>query len=98
MNRFRGNGLYLLDEPEAALSPMRQLRMLRRIRELAMLDSQFIIATHSPILLAYPNALILTLDHDGYHSSAYTETEHYRVMKAFLEDPDEGVRRAFTAE
>lgn len=94
MNRFRGNGLYLLDEPEAAISPMRQLQMLRRMRELTMLDSQFIVATHSPILLAYPNALILTLDESGYHETAYTDTEHYRVTKAFLDDPDEGVRRA----
>ena len=98
MNRFRGNGLYLLDEPEAALSPMRQLQMLRRMRELTMLDSQFIIATHSPILLAYPNALILTLDESGYHRTTYTETEHYRVMKAFLDDPDEGVRRALSID
>lgn len=97
MNRFRGNGLYLLDEPEAALSPMRQLQMLRRMRELIMLDSQFIVATHSPILLAYPNALILTLDETGYHKMTYTQTEHYRVMKAFLDDPDEGVRRALMA-
>ena len=98
MNRFRGNGLYLLDEPEAALSPMRQLQMLRRIRELAMLNSQFIIATHSPLLLAYPNSLIWALDENGYHRTTYTETDHYRVMKTFLDDPDEGVRRALSAD
>ena len=98
VNRFRGNGLYLLDEPEAALSPMRQLEMLRRMRELIVLGSQFIVATHSPILLAYPDALIVTLDHNGYHRTAYRETEHYRVMKAFLDDPDEGVRKALSLD
>jgi predicted ATPase len=97
MNRFRGRGLYLLDEPEAALSPMRQVKMLARIRELISLDSQFIIATHSPILLAYPNALIWNLDETGYHQTPYLETEHYRVMKAFLDNPEEAVRLAFTS-
>ena len=61
-HRFRGQGLYILDEPEAALSPNRQLRILRRMRELVLQESQFIVATHSPILLAYPNAKILLLD------------------------------------
>lgn len=60
IHRFRGQGLYILDEPEAALSPKRQLLILRRMRELVLQESQFIIATHSPILLAYPNAKIIT--------------------------------------
>lgn len=95
-NRFRGNGLYLLDEPEAALSPARQLAMLRRIHELTTLDSQFIIATHSPILLAYPGALILTLDDNGCHETPYMDTQHYRVMRDFLDDPDASVCRVLS--
>jgi predicted ATPase len=95
MNRFRGSGLYLLDEPEAALSPKRQLQMLRRMRELVHQDSQFIVATHSPILLAYPNARILVLDSDGYRKTLYTETEHYRITRAFLDDPEQGLKSAF---
>jgi predicted ATPase len=61
LNRFRGKGLYILDEPEAALSPQRQLAVLSRIHDLVMDDSQFIIATHSPILMSYPNATIYTV-------------------------------------
>lgn len=95
MNRFRGSGLYLLDEPEAALSPMRQLQMLRRMRELVLQESQFIVATHSPILLGYPNARILVLDANGYRDTRYTETDHYRTTKSFLDDPVESVRRLF---
>ena len=96
MNRFRGSGLYLLDEPEAALSPRRQMELLRRMRELVLQDSQFIVATHSPILLAYPNARILMLDAAGYRETAYTETEHYRITRAFLDDPEESIRRLFS--
>jgi predicted ATPase len=88
--------LYLLDEPEAALSPARQLQLLRRMRGLVLQDSQFIVATHSPILLAYPNARILVLDAHGYRETPYTDTEPYRLTKAFLDDPEEGVRRLFS--
>ena len=98
MHRFRGSGLYLLDEPEAALSPSRQLQLLRRMRELVLQDSQFIIATHSPILLAYPNARILALDPEGYREKSYIETDHYKVTKAFLDDPEEAIRRLFSAK
>lgn len=97
-HRFRGAGLYLLDEPEAALSPARQMQLLRRMRELVLQDSQFIIAAHSPLLLVYPDARILVLDGDGYRETGYLDTEHYRITKAFLNDPDREIRRLFSDE
>ncbi|MBB5458437.1 AAA family ATPase [Paraburkholderia sp. Cpub6] len=87
MNRFGGKGLYLLDEPEAALSPQRQLAALARIHALASDDSQFVIATHSPILMAYPEAAIYHFHADGVSQVAYEETEHYQVMRSFLMNP-----------
>ena len=84
LHKFTGNGLYLLDEPEAALSPNRQLAALSAIDQLVQAHSQFIIATHSPILLAYPNAKILHFDHTGIHEIAYEDTEHFAVTKDFL--------------
>jgi predicted ATPase len=87
MNRFRGGGLYFLDEPEAALSPTRQLAVLARLHQLALEGAQFIIATHSPLLLAYPEALILCLEEDGIRPLAYEETEHFRVTRQFLRNP-----------
>jgi predicted ATPase len=87
MNRFGGKGLYLLDEPEAALSPQRQLAALVRIHDLAMDDSQFFIVTHSPILMAYPEASIFQFDANGVSQVEYEETEHYRVMHSFLMNP-----------
>lgn len=83
LNRFRGRGLYILDEPEAALSPTRQLALISRIHQLVQDDSQLIIATHSPIILAYPNAVIYDVD-NGYKEIKYTETDHYRISKEFL--------------
>jgi predicted ATPase len=94
-HRFRGRGLYILDEPEAALSPRRQLLMLRRIRQLAQQDSQFIIATHSPILLAYPNAKILFLDHHGYRQVNYEDTEYYQLTRRVLNDTGEVLKAVF---
>jgi predicted ATPase len=83
--RFSGGGLYILDEPEAALSPTRQMAALVRIHELVTrLQSQLVIATHSPILMAYPNATIYLLDEDGIREVAYEETEHYVVTRQFL--------------
>lgn len=82
--KFHGDGLYILDEPEAALSPNRQLAALTAIHELVKDNSQIIIATHSPILMAYPRAKILLLDEEGIREVAYTETEHYEVTKDFL--------------
>lgn len=83
-NRLGGNGLYLFDEPEAALSPMRQMAMLSRIHELTKAGSQLIIATHSPILLAYPDSLIYELTESGIHACAYEDTAHYQITKGFL--------------
>ncbi|HEU0012517.1 MAG TPA: AAA family ATPase [Longimicrobium sp.] len=90
--RFGGGGLYLLDEPEAALSPTRQLAALARMRDLVRLRSQFIVATHSPILMAYPGALIYLLDDDGIHPVEYTDTEHYVVTREFLNHPERMLR------
>ena len=84
MERFRGNGLYLLDEPEAALSPTRQMAMISRMHQLVTDQSQFIIATHSPIIMAYPNAQILLINEEGIHPIEYTETDHFTVTKDFL--------------
>ena len=85
--RFWGNGLYILDEPEAALSPNRQLAVISRISQLVKKNSQFIIATHSPILMAYPGATIYQIDETGIHEVAYEDTEHYQVTKAFINNP-----------
>ncbi len=86
LERFSGHGLYILDEPEAALSPTRQLALLVRIHDLAQAESQFVIATHSPILLAYPGATIFSLDPDGIRETEYEDTEHYQVTRRFLAD------------
>lgn len=87
-NRFFGRGVYILDEPEAALSPMKLLTLLSEIQRLVRLDSQFIIATHSPILMAFPDAEILELTANGIKAVDYKDTEHYRVSKAFFDDPE----------
>ena len=88
VNRFGGNGLYILDEPEAALSPTRQMAMISRMHDLVKSNSQFIIATHSPIILSYPNAKIYQLGESGLTCIEYKETEHYRVTRDFLNRPD----------
>jgi predicted ATPase len=82
--RFRRDGFYVLDEPEAALSPSRQLAFLARLHELVRLGSQFVIATHSPILMAYPEARILELSASGIREVSYEDTEHFKVTRAFL--------------
>ena len=87
-NRFFGRGLYLLDEPEAALSPMRQLTLMAEINALTEQDSQFVIATHSPILMAYPRAEIFLFSEEGIQKVDYRETEHYQVTKNFLDNPE----------
>jgi len=86
--RLWGNGIYIFDEPEAALSPQRQLALLLRIDELVKENSQFIIATHSPILLAYPNAKIIEIDAQGYHDIEYKDTQNYTVYKSFIDRPE----------
>lgn len=85
LHRFRGNGLYILDEPEAALSPLRQMSMLTRIHDLVKENSQLIIATHSPIIMAYPDAAIYEFSDEGIFKRELEETNHYRIMKQFFE-------------
>ncbi len=92
MQRFRGKGLYLLDEPEAALSPQRQLAVLARLHDLVSDQSQFIIATHSPLLMAYPDALIYQCGPEGLAPIAYKDTEHYQVTRNFLAEPERMLR------
>ena len=88
LNRFGGNGLYILDEPEAALSPMRLMSLLSAIDSLVKQNSQFIISTHSPILMAYPGAEIYELNTQGLHSVSYKEIEHYQITLQFLNKPE----------
>jgi predicted ATPase len=91
-NRFGGHGLYLLDEPEAALSPSRLLTLLGEMDRLVREDSQFIVATHSPILMAFPNARLYLLDDAGIRAVEYRETEHYQLTRSFLENPERMLR------
>lgn len=84
VERLSGNGLYLFDEPEAALSPQRQLTFLAALHGLVQAGGQFVIATHSPIILAYPDAQILHFTDRGIAPIAYHDTEHYKVTRAFL--------------
>jgi predicted ATPase len=87
-NRLGGNGLYILDEPEAALSPVRQMALLTRIHELVQQNSQLIIATHSPIIMAYPDSMIIQLTQSGLRQTDYEQTEHYLIMKEFANNRD----------
>lgn len=91
-NRFGGEGLYLLDEPEAALSPSRLLTLMGEMDQLVKADSQFIVATHSPILMAFPKARIYVLSGEGVRAAEYRETEHYQLTKRFLDDPERMLR------
>ncbi len=90
--RFKGQGLYILDEPEAALSPQRQLAVLSRMHDLVQDGSQFIIATHSPILMAYPDASIYQCSKEGITPVAYEDTEHFLVTRDFLANPQRMLR------
>ena len=83
-NRFNGNALYLLDEPEAALSPQRQLAVLAQMSDLAQRGTQFLIATHSAILLGFPGADILSFDGGKIHRISYEETESYQITEMFI--------------
>ena len=87
MNRLGGNGVYMFDEPEAALSPMRLLALLVRIDELVKRNSQFIIATHSPILMAYPDSEIFEIKDGKLLIINYEDTEHYQLTKYFMNHP-----------
>ncbi|HWB80532.1 MAG TPA: AAA family ATPase, partial [Nannocystaceae bacterium] len=94
-NRFREGGLLILDEPESALSPQRQLALLVRMRQLVEGGSQLIVSTHSPILLAYPDATIYLLDRTGIACTRYEDTEHYAVTRTFLQDPTGRIQQLF---
>ncbi len=100
LNRFRGQGLYILDEPEAALAPSRQLALLVLIdQHVKHGGSQFVIATHSPILMAYPNATIYQLSSEGgIRPIAYEETEHFRVTRDFLNNRDAYLDQLFNSD
>jgi predicted ATPase len=86
--RFGPNGLYLLDEPEAALSLRGSLALMHRMHYLVAEGSQFVVSTHSPILLGYPGARIYVLSEDGIAEAAYEETERYELTRSFLDDRD----------
>ena len=97
-NRFRGNGLYILDEPEAALSPMRQMSLLIEIDHLVKQNSQIIIATHSPIIMSYPNAEIYEITDDHITLTKYENTAHYQTTKQFLDNPQKMLRLLLDSE
>jgi predicted ATPase len=86
-HRFAGHGLYLLDEPEAALSPKRQLEFLSILHDYCKRGAQFVIATHSPIIMAYPDSRIYVLAEGGIQEVPYQETEHYLITRGFLANP-----------
>ena len=90
-HRFSGKGLYILDEPEAALSPTGIIRLMQKMDELASNDSQFIIATHSPMLLTFPDAEIYQIQEDGIISIPFKETSHYRTTVRFLQNPESAI-------
>ncbi len=95
-NRLGTSGFFIFDEPEAALSPQGQLSLLVIIHELCKnSQSQFIIATHSPILLAYPGATIYSCDGDRLKTITYSETEHYKITKTFLDNPEQFLHHLF---
>jgi predicted ATPase len=98
VHRFGPRGLYLLDEPEAALSVHGCLAMLARIRELAMAGSQFVVATHSPILLAVPGATIVQIDDGAIAEVGYDEAQPVALTRSFLADPDRYLHHLFADE
>jgi predicted ATPase len=96
LERWVPDGVYILDEPEAALSPQGCLSLLRRIRELALDGAQFVLATHSPILMAYPDGFIYELGDRGVSRVAYEDTDHYRITRSFLENPQGFLHHLFS--
>ncbi len=92
-SNFRGKGLYLLDEPEAALSPQRQLTLLLEIVSYVKEDAQFIMVTHSPILLGIPGAEILSFDNGQIHPIDYEDTDSYQITKMFIENKEQLLKR-----
>jgi len=97
-NRFRGNSLYLMDEPEAALSPARQLQFLVLLHDFVRRGAQFVIATHSPIIMAYPDACIHVLGVEGIREVPYGETEHYLITRRFLGNPQRSLSELLAGE
>ncbi|MCY9657617.1 AAA family ATPase [Paenibacillus chondroitinus] len=93
-HRFKDKGIYLLDEPEAALSPARQLALLQIIKDLSGF-SQFIIATHSPILMGYPDAQIINFDSNPITQISYEDTSHYQITRRFLENRNKVLSQLF---
>lgn len=94
-NRFRGKGLYILDEPESALSPLTQLTLLVEFKRLVEAGSQFIISTHSPILLAFPNSTIYQISDTGIEQVKYKDCDHYILTKEFLISPEQFMTNLF---
>ena len=91
-HRFGGRGFYILDEPEAAVSPTRQLAMMVRLHQLVEDGSQFVIATHSPIILAYPEAQIYTIKSNGLNETKYEATDHFSITRSFLMNPQRSIK------
>lgn len=87
-HRFQANGLYILDEPEAAMSPFGCLALVRRFYDLARNGSQFVIATHSPIIMAFPDAMIYVLSVTGPHRSKWEDLDHVRILREFMNHKD----------
>lgn len=94
-NRFGGDGIYLLDEPEAALSPSRQMTLMVLMKELVERRSQFLIATHSPMLMAFPGAQVIELTDSDIRTVPYRQTEHYQLTKRFLDNPEKMLQLLF---
>ncbi|MCA9920569.1 MAG: AAA family ATPase, partial [Anaerolineales bacterium] len=86
------NSLYLLDEPETPLSPMRQLTLLSMMKEMVAQNCQFIVATHSPILMAFPDAALLSFDYTPAQQVEYETLEHVTVTRSFLNNPEQYLR------
>jgi predicted ATPase len=97
LERFWGKSLYILDEPEAALSVRGQMALMRRMHELCADGSQFVVSTHSPVLLAYPDARIYVLGDDGIVETPYRETEQYELTRLFLDDRERFLHHLFDA-
>jgi len=97
-NRFRGPGLYLMDEPEAALSPKRQLEFLAILHNYRKQGSQFVIATHSPIIMSYPDASIHVLGKESIREVLYQETDHYLITRGFLANPQRALKELLAAD
>ena len=98
LHRFFGRGLYVLDEPEAALSVRGQLTLMARMHELIEGGSQFVVSTHSSILLGYPGARIYVLTEDGIEERAYRETDQYELTRSFLDDRDRFLHYLFAED